>query len=227
MRNVHPIRLEAMFPRFRNVLAVAILALTGAAACGEADRSGTDTDQLPRSEPSPPSAEAADRSADHTCLNPSGPQLTGETAGSVRIGMTETNLREECTVVADTTLSLEGQAQPALLVEVGRDTVLAEIADAKVWRIRVRSAGLRTGDSVGVGTPARQLLSAPGASVAWGEGNHVLLTPEHCGLSFLLAGLPRRARPWTAPEIADMPDTVRVDQVLVIGSCDGPGGARR
>jgi len=218
---MYPIRLEAMFPRFRNVLAVAILALTGAATCTDADRSGADTDQLPRSEPAP-SAEATDPSPDRSCLDASGPQLTGESAGRVRIGMTKANLQEQCTVIADTALAQEGQVQPALLVEVGRDTVLAEVADAQVWRIRVRSAGLRTEDSVGVGTPARQLLAARGASVAWGEGNHVLLTPAHCGLSFLLAGLPRRGRPWTAPEIAAMPDSVRVGQVLVIGSCHTP-----
>jgi len=208
--------------RLRRVALPLGLALGAIIACADADRA--DTDALRQPEPEPASSEAAapgapGRADGPTCLDPSGPQLTDASAGLVRIGATESSVRAECNVVADTALMLEGDVQPAILVEVGTDTVLAEIVDARVWRIRVRSPGLRTADSVGVGTPARQLLAAPGANVVWGEGNHVVVTPEHCGLSFLLTALPPRARPWSTAEVAEMPDSVRVGEVLVIGSC--------
>lgn len=137
----------------------------------------------------------------------------------MRIGATEASVRERCVVVADTSLTLEGTAQLAILVEVGSDTVLAEIVESRVWRIRVRSAGLRTADSVGVGTPARQLLAAPDAAVIWGEGDHFIVSPAYCGLSFQLAGLPPRASPWTTAEVRELPESVRVGQVLVVGGC--------
>lgn len=146
--------------------------------------------------------------------------------GLVRIQAAVSDVRDQCVIVADTSLVLEGDVQPAILVEVATDTVLAEIDDGRIWRIRVRSSGIRTADSVGVATPARQLLTVPGAAVIWGEGNHFITSPAHCGLSFQLTGLPPRARPWTTAEVAQMPDSVRVSQVLVTGACHTPDGKR-
>lgn len=207
----------------------ATLAFGAAVACAGADNAIGDTSQPPDSEQAPSSAvspELRDQRGGPSCLNPSGPQLTGAAAGLVRIGATASSIREQCVVVADTSLALEGEAQPAILVEVGSDTVLAEIVGSRVWRVRVRSAGLRTEDSVGVGTPARRLLTVPDATVMWGEGNHVIISPIYCGLSFQLDGRPPRARPWTTAEVAEMPDSVRVSQVLVVGSCHTPSGSR-
>ena len=198
------------------------LALGAVIACTDADRAETDRAQQSETEAASSQTAPSDAHGRHdreTCLDPSGPQLTGESAGLVRIGAAESGVRAECNVVADTALVLEGDVQPAILVEVGTDTVLAELVQGRVWRIRVRGPGLRTADSVGVGTPARQLLTTPGANVIWGEGNHVIVSPEHCGLSFRLTGLPRSARPWRTAEVAEMPDSVRVGEVLVLGSC--------
>lgn len=196
------------------------LALGTTIACADADRTDTGGVEQPERASAASNATTSDQSRQGdvpSCLNSSGPQLTGESAGLVRIGATESSVRAECNVVADTALTLEGQAQPAILVEVGTDTVLAEIVRDRVWRIRVTSPGLRTADSVGVGTPARRLLAAPGANVVWGEGNHVIVSPEYPGLSFLLTGLPPRARPWRTEEVAEMPDSVRVGGVMVLG----------
>lgn len=140
------------------------------------------------------------------------------------------SVRARCTVVGDTVLRLEGQEQPAIRVALGGDTVLIEIVDGRVWRMTVRSPGLRTADSTGVGTPIRTLVADSGAIVARGDGGQYVLSPAHCGLSFEIAGLPaRRAEPgrtWTARELATMPDSVRVGEVLVTGACHTPAGLR-
>lgn len=138
------------------------------------------------------------------------------------------SVRARCAVVGDTVLRLEGQDQPAIRVALGADTVLIEIVDGRVWRITVRSPGLHTADSIGIGTPARRLADS-GAIIARGEGGHYILSPEHCGLSFEIAGLPARDEPWrswTTRELAAMPDSVRVGELLVTGMCPTPAGTR-
>jgi hypothetical protein len=161
------------------------------------------------------------------CLAVGGAQVTGASVGDVRIREPEADVRMRCTVVADTSLLLEGEPQPALLLAIDTDIVLAEIVAGRVWRLRVRSPGLRASDSTGVGTPAHRLLSGdPDATVAWGAGDHYVISPSHCGMSFQLLGLPPRARPWTTAEVAQMPDSVRVGLVLVTGACHTPDGLR-
>src|SRR5690606_6171549 len=106
------------------------LALGAVIACTDADRAETDRAQQSETEAASSQTAPSDAHGRHdreTCLDPSGPQLTGESAGLVRIGAAESGVRAECNVVADTALVLEGDVQPAILVEVGTDTVLAEI----------------------------------------------------------------------------------------------------
>jgi hypothetical protein len=140
------------------------------------------------------------------CLAAGGTQLTGASVGTVRLRESEADIRIRCTVAADTVLLLEGEPQPALLLALGIDTVMAEIVSGRIWRLRVRSPGLRTSDSTGVGTPANRLLSETAATLSWGEGEHYVISPSYCGLSFQLQGLPSRGRPWTSAEVAQMPD---------------------
>lgn len=192
----------------------ATLLIASAAACADVETPKTE-------EPAPSHTESTTQAPTtvQRCTDPAEPLLTDSAVGLVRIEAPVDEVRERCTIAADTSLILEGDVQPAILVEVATDTVLAEIVDDRVWRIRVRSPAIRTADSVGVGTPARELLDEPGATVAWGEGDHFILNPAYCGLSFQLTGLPQRPEPWTTPEVAELPDTVRVNEVLVTGGC--------
>jgi hypothetical protein len=119
--------------------------------------------------------------------------------------------------VGDTTLMLEGEPQPALRVALGGDTIVAEVVEGRVWRIRVTSPGPATSDSLRVGTPVRRLAELPGVILAAGEGRYYAISPAHCGLSFGVEGLPFRARPWTVAELAATPDSVRVGEILVTG----------
>ena len=161
------------------------------------------------------------------CLAVDRTQVTGASVGTVRLRESEADVRRRCTVAADTFLLLEGESQPALLLALGTDTILAEIVSGRIWRLRVRSPGLRTSDSIGVGTPAYRLLSDTNATVSWGEGDHFVISPSYCGLSFQLHGLPPRARPWSTAEVAQMPDSVvRVGMVLITGACHTPEGLR-
>ncbi len=150
---------------------------------------------------------------------PDGPLITGTGVGCVRIGAPVEDVRRECDVVGDTTLHLEGQPQPALQVALEGDTVIAEAVDDRIWRIRIVSPGLSTADSLHVGTPVRDLADLPDAMVSWGEGQSFLIAPSHCGLSFAIDGLPYRAQPWTAEELASLEDSVRISMILITGGC--------
>ena len=151
------------------------------------------------------------------------PSLTGSGVGCVRVGMYVSDLEAECSIIGDTTFHLEGQEQVGLLVDVSGATVLAELHDDRVWRIRVWSPDLETREGFGVGTPARELAALPQARIARGEGNIVLLVPELCGLSFDVTGpgLPAQTRDLAIEDLAGMPDSVTVRMVLVVGSCQG------
>ncbi|HWV58983.1 MAG TPA: hypothetical protein VNZ57_16135 [Longimicrobiales bacterium] len=144
--------------------------------------------------------------------------IDGSGVGAVRIGTTVVDLRRDCEVVGDTTLLLEGEAQPALIIDVDDVPVVAEIVDDRVWRVRVTGPGLATADSMRVGMPANRLGEYPGARVVAGEGVSVVVVPEHCGLSYVI-GLPPAPGVGTAESLAALPDDVRIESILVFG-CD-------
>lgn len=197
---------------------LALLLAALAAGCTGRNRTGGSDG----GDAAPPSI-AAGPAASSRCLKTGGPQLEGGAVGTIAVGTPAEDLRSRCTVIRDTTLNLEGEPQPALLVELGSDTVIAEIVSGMVWRLRVLTPGLRTADSIGIGTPAARLAERPGVTMATGEGRHFLLMPEHCGLSFGIRGLPDRAtdrsRSWTVERIRDLPDTVRIGGILVTDLC--------
>jgi hypothetical protein len=186
-------------------------------ACGEA-RDAEQMDVVPVADAqSEDSTAAAKRSAVAGSCRGDG-RIAGDRVGDVRIGAAEADVRRDCTVVADTMLMLEGQEQPAILIALGGDTILAEIVSDSVWRIRVRSPGLVTHDSLHVGVRARALAALHDAVIATGEGDTVVLSESvHCGNSFGLEGLPRRNARWTAADLATMPDSTHVGWILVTG----------
>lgn len=146
--------------------------------------------------------------------------VRGSGVGGLEIGLLAAQVRDTCPVVGDTTLHLEGELQPGLIVELGGSPVIAEIVADRVWRIRIYTPGLQTLDSIGVGTPAREVATVPAARLLSGEGSYFVIAPEHCGLSFEIEGLPDVSRSWELAELADQSDSVRVGTILISG-CPG------
>lgn len=181
------------------------LALLALAACADAP---------PRAEGRAATANA--EGEELPCTSGKEPMLTGAAVGGIAIRDDAEDVRRRCPVVGDTTLMLEGEPQPAMRIALGGDTIVAEVVEGRIWRIRVTSPGLTTSDSLHVGTPVRRLAALPGAALAFGEGQFIV-SPAHCGLSFGIEGLPFRTRPWTTAELATMPDRVRVGTILVTG----------
>jgi hypothetical protein len=200
------------------LLITAMLLLAGCAGAGQADENAEN---------------AADLRVSHAemdtpaCIGASPRVLTGSGVGAVRIRTEVSDLPLGCPILKDTTLWMEGQAQPAILIGVDSDTVTAEIVDGKIWRLRVLSPGLHTHDSIAVGAPAAALAHLPDARIVAGEGSSFVIAEDsHCGLSFALAGLPFRASGWSARDLASMEGTVTVSEILITGACHTSTGFR-
>lgn len=138
--------------------------------------------------------------------------LTDSGIGALRIGATVEDIRSRCMVLSEDTAALaaEGQTEHRLVVVTGSTNTTLAIVDGRIWRIYVASQLFRTTDSLGVGTTVGQ-LRGPNARLARGEGTFVL-RGDHCGLSFQLGpGVPP-----TSQTLDAVPDSVRVERVLVI-----------
>jgi hypothetical protein len=191
----------------------ALTTLAGIVLC-TACANGSDSPEPGASAPRP-----EDVAADGCATGPE-PRITGTGVGGLRIGDPAERILSECDVVADTTIDLEGEPQRVLRVDLGSDTVAAEIVQDSVWRITVESAGPATADGLRVGTPARRLAGLPDASVAAGEGRYYVVAPSRCGVSFGLGGLqPRTRGAWNLDELRELPDSIRVTRILVFGGC--------
>jgi hypothetical protein len=193
------------------VLAGALLA-----ACLQAcDRGGSTSGE----DTSPAHAGPTTAVTAPTCAVGARTPLTGEGIGALRVGATVDEVGRACRILRDTT-GLRAAAMPerTILVDLGRDSVLAVIVADRVWRVHVPSPRFRTADSLGVGTPA-SALRRPAAEVLAGEGAVFVRLPSHCGLSFRLRGatLGRVSTP------AQIPDSAVVDEVLAVGCSAGPG----
>jgi hypothetical protein len=136
------------------------------------------------------------------------------------VGATLDSVSASCTVLRDTTETrAEGLSARILSVPIGGDTAEAEIVDGRVWRIAVGRPGLRTTDSLGVGTTlARLTAQFPGATAGHGEDG-LYATSTRCGLSFRLAnpGGGARSSASGVAELRRLPPNTAVDRVLVTG----------
>jgi hypothetical protein len=153
--------------------------------------------------------------------------VTDEGIGQLRIGATVESIKQKCNVVRDTTV-IAGEGMPArkLAVAFSRDTVEAEIVDGRVWRIAVRSPGLRTAESLGAGTLNQRLIvQLKNPRGMMGEGQLFVASPDHCGMSFRLAnGGPRAQRgDLDKAGLRSLPVTAVVSEVLVFGCHLTPG----
>ena len=162
-------------------------------------------------------ARAAITAAAHDC----GPPVIDSAAvGALRIGATLDSVKAHCTVLRDTTeLRAEGMPARIIAVPIGGDTVEAEVVDGRVWRVAVTRPGLRTADSLGVGTPLARLVTLfPGAIGAHGEDG-IYMTSTRCGLSFRLSDPGRSVnfRNGGAAALRRLPRSTAVTRVLVTG----------
>ena len=174
-----------------------ILLLVLAAACREA--------------PPPPSGTP-----------PGGParlELSGSGVGCLAIGVPLANLAAGCRIVADRVVpGPEGTQERRADIVVGADTVTATIVGDSVWRAEVTAPGLRTSDSIGVGTTAAALLARSGSRVVGGEGRLFITLSDHCGMSFELGQVPREALALPPDRAAErIPGEAPVTRVLVFG----------
>jgi len=169
--------------------------------------------------PGRPVDQTAARATTGPCMEPPDTLITGVAAGGLRIGDPVDRVRRDCDVAGDTVLMLEGMQQPALLVDLAGDTVVAEIVADEVWRITVRTPGLPTAESLRVGTPARRVAELEGASVAAGEGRYFVMAPSLCGLSFEIGGEAGHTGGWTPAEVRSVGDDVVISRILITGGC--------
>ena len=146
--------------------------------------------------------------------------------GVLRPGATVADVRAGCAVARDTVEpGLEGMSVRTLLVALGADSVVAEIAADTVWRLRLTSTRFRTPAGFGVGTLAKELAAADGARVQIGEGEVYMVVAGECGVSYRIAGADfgavaaARSR---EQALAELPDSARVDRILVWQCTPGP-----
>jgi hypothetical protein len=179
-----------------------------------ADRTIADstTSQTPR-------VVAADTSSapSHSC---GAKTISADGVGEVRIGVAIDAVKARCDVARDTVQpGPEGMTERRSTVSFPPDVLDAEIVNEKVWRLDVRSPAFRTGDSLGVGSTLGDLLRLPRVQGMIGEGILVVVSPDRCGLSFVLSGgiPPGRVRNWDRKALSALPASTKVARVLVLG----------
>ena len=187
-------------------LALAAVVIAVAGCDREPEPAG---DAAPTDGPAPPVALA-------DCGTDGVPRLTGDGIGALRIGETVKQVTLACHVLRDTVgRGPEGADERSLLVQLGPrpDTVRAVVVADSVWRLHVTSAGLRTADSLGVGSRAGDLRARLDARLIRGEGGLFVVMRDPCGLSFRL----EQRDTGSAATLSRIADSVRVSEVLVIG----------
>lgn len=176
-------------------------------------------------------AEAADHAQRVTSTGDRGncgaavrPSLSGEGIGELHVGRPAAEIAARCVVLTDTVVpgpEALPEREMSILV-AGTDTVVATIVNDSVWRLQLESTGIRTVDSLGVGSRLADLLrSGRGrARGVEGEGQLFVLLEEHCGVSFrvdLEIGEAQHRAEWSAVDLARLDVMARVDRLLVVG----------
>ncbi|MGI8619429.1 MAG: hypothetical protein ACR2L6_10130 [Gemmatimonadaceae bacterium] len=201
---------------------IAVFFLIAAVACS--DTADTSPEKPPQGPPervaSVDGTTPADSSTRPTCGIDGRTALTPTGIGDLRVGMPVAQARARCRVLGDSVGEAEGMPMPLLVVDLGRDTALAEPANDRIFRLRIDGSAFRTLDGLGVGSTVGDLRAKGSARVALGEGTFILLA-EKCGLSFELGEyeLVPGARFGPNMSAADIAPDSRVVRVLVY-MCD-------
>jgi hypothetical protein len=146
--------------------------------------------------------------------------LRDDGIGKLRIGADIDSVKAQCRVIIDAaTRGLEGTTERRIAVAFPSALVEGMVLNGRVWRLAVESPAFRTPDSLGVGSTLPELLRLDRARGMVSEGVLVLVSPAHCGLSFVLSGgipalnLERLDR----TELSKLPKSTRVVRVYVFG----------
>ncbi len=150
--------------------------------------------------------------------------ITGDGIGWLRPGMPIDTILANCTVTADTTVLILGEASPRIIsVALGADTIMLEGSNGYIWRILVRSPGLMTYDSVHVGSPIGALLQYPDLTPLTGSGYlYAVSESRHCGLTFRLSEPPSTGKDWTNTDLRELSPEVYVTRIIVHGCQSTP-----
>ena len=188
--------------------AVLCLMTLGALAC-----TGDEPETVQADTNSPEAVEAR-------CAGSLAPVVTAGGIGPVRIGSRPSELAERCPV-RDTTLSLEGMSEQAVLVRVAGGSVIAQAAgrDSIITRIIVVDTSYRTERGVGVGSTVGDLRLGHGRiCAAAGEGEIVASAAQMPGISFATAARPGEF-PRAENDASLLPDSTRITRLWIY---DGP-----
>lgn len=202
-------------------LLIPVFFLLQAAACSDAANTTEDGEPVVRRE-----VVEGERSENPalSCGITASTLLTPEGVGELRVGMSVAQARAACRVLRDSAGEAEGMPMPLLIVDLARDTIVAEPANDRIFRLRIDGPAFRTAEGLGVGSTVADLRAAGTARVAMGEGTFILLK-EKCGLSFRLGELATVGGATLGPDMsaADFAPGNRVSGVLVY-PCDPTQG---
>jgi hypothetical protein len=196
----------------------ALLAFGGAGTACTRDTRTPDTSEADTAPVAAADGVTTETPADSGCAPA---PLADSAAGPVRLGMRVEEIVARCPGARDSSVSQEGTRTRTLVVPVGRDTVEASIVEGRAWRLAVATRGLRTRDSLGVGTPLARLLALANPRGLTGEGRTFVVADQPCGLSFELDRFVSRAEPDTATLRREATGAV-VKRVLVTGCAGAP-----
>lgn len=161
----------------------------------------------------------ADTPADSGCVPA---PLADSAAGPIRLGMRAEEILARCPGARDSSGTEEGTPTRTLVVPVGgADTVEASVVRGRAWRLAVATRGMRTRDSLGVGTTLARLLALPNPRGLTGEGRTFVVADRPCGLSFELSRFVARADPDTSV-LRREAGRATVKRVLVTGCAGAP-----
>lgn len=148
--------------------------------------------------------------------------VAGNRVGSIRLGMTISDLRNACSILRDTVEMNEGEAGRVVYALVAHDTVRVDVLHDSVRFIKVHGPRFVTRDSIHAGMPLARFLIGRRPRVLIGEGKVYLRDPQHCGISFGLSPEAYvRAPNLKAAALARLPRSTTIDEILVTGPATG------